>query len=236
MTNEERVLILNRAKEFFRDELVASHVNRACTAAGHLANYNVNPFLFKYLANFLRGNDNPRSIAEALIYPRILGSSITTSFGMQTQRLISHLFQGFGSVIPGIDIEFVDSRDNRRKYCQVKSGPNTINHDDVETIFGHFQGIMNLARTNNLKDVGINDLVVGILYGEPSQISSHYQRIETRHPVIVGAEFWYALTGDKEFYYHLIDAFGEVALEVDGTAKLEETIQTLTEEIRVMFP
>ncbi len=236
MTELQRTQILNRAKEFFREQLVDSHINRACNSAGHLSNYNVNPFLFKYLANFLRGNDDPRSIAEALIYPRVLGSSITTSFGMQIQRLISHLFEGFGSVVSGIDIEFIDSRDNRRKYCQVKSGPNTINYDDVETIFGHFQGIVNLARTNSLKGVEVNDLVVGILYGEPSQLSSHYQKIANKHPVIVGAEFWHGLTGDPDFYHHLIDDFGQDALEVDGTAKLEETIQSLTEEIRVQFP
>tara|TARA_R110001592_G_scaffold53528_1_gene164106 strand:+ start:418 stop:663 length:246 start_codon:yes stop_codon:yes gene_type:complete len=81
---------------------------------------------------------------------------------MRIQKLISELFEGFGSTTPGIDIEFIDSIDGRKKYCQLKSGPNTINHDDVETIFGHFKGTINLARTNNL-NIGINDMIVGVI-------------------------------------------------------------------------
>lgn len=234
MENTQRIQILSNAKNFFRDEIVSAHINKSCTSAGSLSSYNINPFLFKYLANFLRGNDNPRSIAEALIYPRILGSSINTSFGMKIQKLISQLFEGFGSTTPGIDIEYIDCLDNRKKYCQLKSGPNTINHDDVETIFGHFQSTINLARTNNL-NIGLNDLVVGVIYGDEKQLSGHYQRINERYPVIIGQEFWYRLTGKNDFYFDLINAIGEVALEVDGTEKLEEAIQSLTKEIEQTY-
>jgi len=146
--------------------------------------YNINPFLFKYLANFLTGNDNPESIAKALVLPRILGASINTSFGMKIQTLISTLFEGLGSTTQGIDIEFIDAIDNRKKYCQLKAGPNTINRDDVTTITNHFQGVRNLARTNNL-NVGINDMIVGIVYGEISEISSHYKKIGESFPVII---------------------------------------------------
>ena len=230
MTEEQRIEILNRAKEFFRHEIVDAHINKACKSAASLSSYNVNPFLFKYLANFLKGNDDARSIAEVLVYPRLLGSSITTSFGMRIQKLISQMFEGFGSTTPGIDIEFIDAIDGRKKYCQIKSGPNTINHDDVETIFGHFQGTINLARTNNL-NIGINDLIVGVVYGEESELSSHYQRIDERFPVVIGSQFWFRLTGKEDFYFDLIDSIGEVALEVDGTRKLEETIVALAIEI-----
>ncbi len=154
MEEKQRIVLFEKAKYFFRNEIVEAHISTACVKAGKLANYNVNPFLYKYLANFLKGNDNPRSIAEALVLPRILGASINTSFGMRIQKLISELFDGFGSTTSGIDIEFVDALDGRKKYCQLKSGPNTINFDDVETILGHFQGTINMARTNNL-NIGI---------------------------------------------------------------------------------
>jgi hypothetical protein len=234
MDEQARVRILKKAKEFFRDEIVKSHVRQACKNAGKLTSYNINPFLIKYLANFLKGNSDPRSIAEALIYPRVLGSSITTSFGMRVQKLISKLFEGFGSTTPGIDIEFVDELDGRKKYCQLKSGPNTINHDDVETIFNHFQATVNLARTNNL-DIGLNDLIVGVLYGEEKELSSHYAKIGQRFPVYIGQSFWYRLTGKEDFYFDLIDAFGEVALEVDGTRQLEGAIRQLSFEIGLKY-
>jgi len=234
MNEEQRLLLLEKAKDFFRTEIVEAHISTACKKAGKLVNYNVNLFLFKYLANFLKGNDDPRSIAEALVLPRVLGSSINTSFGMRIQKLISELFESFGSTTPGIDIEFIDATDGRKKYCQLKSGPNTINHDDVETIFGHFKATINLARTNNL-NIGINDMIVGVIYGEQNELSSHYKRISENFPVIIGKDFWYKLTGKEDFYFQLIDVVGEVALEVDGTKILDQTITALSKEIAAKF-
>lgn len=234
MENDQRKQIIENAKMFFRNEIVQSHIDGACDRASRLSEYNVNPFLFKYLANFLTGNDNPESIARALVLPRILGSSITTSFGMKIQNLISSLFQGLGSTTQGIDIEFVDEVDGRKKYCQLKAGPNTINHDDVTTIVNHFQGVRNLARTNNL-NVGINDMIVGVVYGQESELSSHYRRIRNDYPVYIGEDFWFRLTGKKDFYFELIDAIGEVALEVDASSVVEKTIAVLAEEIKVKY-
>jgi len=234
MDDIQRKLILKNAQDFFRKEIVSSHIEGGCKRASRLSEYNINPFLFKYLANFLTGNDNPESIAKALVLPRVLGPSITTSFGMKIQRLISTLFQGLGSTTHGIDIEFIDSVDGRKKYCQLKAGPNTINHDDVTTVINHFKGIRNLARTNNL-NIGINDMIVGVVYGEETELSSHYKKISNTYPVIVGKDFWHRLTGKEDFYLELIDAIGDVALEVDGSHLVEQTIGTLAQEIRAKY-
>lgn len=234
MDNEQRIQILENAKSFFRNEIVESHIEGACKRAGKLSEYNVNPFLFKYLANFLTGNDDPESIARALVLPRILGSSITTSFGMKIQSLVSSLFQGLGSTTQGIDIEFIDSIDGQKKYCQLKAGPNTINHDDVTTIINHFNGVRTLARTNNLS-VGIHDMIVGVVYGEPAELSSHYNRIAQTYPVVIGKDFWHRLTGKENFYFELINAIGEVALEVDASKVVEQTIKTLAKEIEEKY-
>lgn len=234
MDENRREQIIESAKNFFREEIVQNHINGACDRASKLSEYNINPFLFKYLANFLTGNDEPESIAKALVLPRILGASINTSFGMKIQTLISTLFEGLGSTTQGIDIEFIDATDNRKKYCQLKAGPNTINKDDVTTIINHFNGVRNLARTNNL-NVGINDMIVGIVYGESSEISSHYKKIEESYPVIIGKDFWHRLTGEEDFYFQLIDAIGEVALEVDASNIVQETINKLAIEINAKY-
>lgn len=230
MDAEQRRQILNRAKSFFRDEIVDSHINSACYRASSLSGYNIHPFLLKYLANFLEGNDNPRSIAKALIFPRLLGTSITTIFGSKAQRMVSELFEGMGSAVSGIDIEFIDSIDNRRKYCQLKSGPNTINKDDIKTVVDHFSAVRNLARVNNLT-IGLNDLIVGIVYGEEDNLNNHYRKIAESYPVYVGQTFWYHLTGQENFYLELINAIGEVALEVDGRERLEQAITRLAADI-----
>lgn len=234
MDNNQRKKIIENAKSFFREEIVASHINGACFRASKLSNYNVNPFLFKYLANFLMGDDHAESIATALVLPRVLGSSINTSFGMKIQSLISSLFEGMGSTTQGIDIEFIDALDGRKKYCQLKAGPNTINYDDVTTILNHFNGIRNLARTNNL-NLGIDDMIVGVVYGDVSELSSHYKKIHYSYPVIVGQDFWHRLTGKADFYFELIDAMGEVALEVDGRQVIERTISALAIEIKEKY-
>lgn len=234
MNNVQRKKIIENAKTFFRNEIVQNHIDGACKRASKLSEYNVNPFLFKYLANFLTGNDNSESIARALVLPRVLGSSINTSFGMKIQSLISSLFQGLGSTTQGIDIEFVDAIDGRKKYCQLKAGPNTINHDDVTTIINHFNGVRTLARTNNL-NVGIDDMIVGVIYGEETELSSHYKKIGNTYPVVIGKDFWHRLTGKDDFYFDLIEAMGEVALEVDASKVVEQTIKTLALEIEQKY-
>ena len=221
--------ILDAAKTWLRETIATNHVKNTAKLSNPVE-FNINPFLVAYLARFLTGKSDPISIAKALIYPRVLGTSINTSFGQNSQKFTSEVLKSLGSTTAGIDIEFIDQVDGNKKYCQLKAGPNTINKDDVETIHGHFSGIKNLARTNNLK-VGLSDLVVGVLYGERHELSGHYKAIESKHhyPVYVGQEFWLRLTGDKNFYFELSQALASVAVEFDGTELLEKTIKDLSE-------
>lgn len=230
MTEIERDEIIEKAKEFFRNEVFGPHLQQGCVKASKLKSYNINPFLVKYLACFLDGDVTPRSIAKALILPRVLGTSINTAFGGKTQKMINTLFDGYGSVVSGIDIEYIDAVDGRKKYCQVKSGPQTINKDDVTTISNHFKAVRNLARVNNM-NIGLEDLVIGVLYGQESDLSGNYKKLKNDYPVIVGADFWYRITGDKIFYEQLTTAIGEIALEYNGEEQLEKMINSLASEI-----
>jgi hypothetical protein len=229
MTEVQLNDIINRAKHFFRTEIVPNHIART-KECRDLSNFRLNPFLDKYKANFITGNSDPRSIAKALVYPRVIGTSINTIFGSKLQKFCSEVLEGFASTTSGIDIEFVDQVDGRRKYCQVKASTNTINADDIVTIKNHFQGIRNLARINNL-NIGFNDLVVGVFYGERDELSGHYKRIEEEYPVIVGAEFWYRLTGRTDFYTRITNVIGEVASEYDCSDLVESVIDELADQI-----
>lgn len=224
----QKAQIIEKAKAFFREEIAESHKQN--TEKLKLSSFNLNPFLDKYKANFLTGNSSPISIARALVYPRVLGSSINTTFGNKLQKFCSTVLEGYASTTSGIDIEFIDLLDGRRKYCQVKAGPNTINKDDVKTIDDHFQAIKNLARTNNLS-IGFNDLVVGVFYGEPKELSSHYKNIQKNYPVYIGKEFWHRLTGDENFYNLITNAMADVASEFDGSQLIEKVIEDLAKEI-----
>ena len=118
---------------------------------------------------------------------------------------------------------------------QLKSGPNTINKDDVETIAGHFTDVIHLSRTNNLR-VTHEDLIVGVIYGKPNDLSNFYKKITKVHhyPVFIGQDFWHRLTGDPDFYDDLLGAIGSVAIEADFSKEFDEVVRTLaaTDEIK----
>lgn len=231
MTVEQKLEILEKAKTFFRDRVAKNHKANTLKLQS-LSDFKINPFTHKYLANFAFGDSSSINMAKALVYPRVLGTSISTTFGTQLQYFCNEVLSSFASTTSGIDIEFVDAVDNRRKYCQIKAGPNTINHDDVETICNHFNDIKNLARTNRMTDFNpLFDCVVGVFYGQDDDLSVHYKEIQKQYPVIVGADFWHRLTGDENFYYELIDAFAEVAEEIDCAEALENVVNNLANEI-----
>lgn len=225
--------IIDNFRVFFKEEIAQRHVDNTIKLI-RLKEFNLNPFLDIYKARFLTGQDDAMSIAKALVYPRVIGTSINTSFGTQLQKYCSQILEGFASTTSGIDIEFIDKLDGRRKYCQIKAGPNTINRDDVPTITGHFDGVRNLARTNNL-NIGLNDLIVGVFYGDPDQLSNHYKQLNKEYPVIVGKEFWYRLTGHANFYNILSEAMGEIALDYDSSELVETVIHNLAKEVEIAF-
>lgn len=227
LTQAEKQRILDAACKWFEQSVVDAHL-RNTRKLSDPKHFDLNPFLLVYLANFMAGNATPENIARALILPRSLGTSINTTFGTQMQSFISAIQDAVGSTASGMDIEFTDQIDGRRKYCQVKAGPNTINKDDVETIANHFKNVRNLSRTNNLR-IPNDDMIVGVLYGERTALSGHYKRITRQYDydVIIGQDFWHRLTGDEHFYHELITAIGSVANKVDCSKELESIIQQL---------
>lgn len=231
MTEQQKQSIIASGKDYFRSNIIPSHIKNLNKL--RLKDFDINPFLINYLASFLCGNTEPDSLAKALVYPRILGSSLNTSFGMSIQIFISQLQEvvGGASGIDGIDIEFIDAIDGRRKYCQCKAGPNTINKDDVATILGHFKKLIGKSRLDRIP-LQMDDMIVGVLYGE--KVSANYKTINASYPVYAGAEFWDHLTGDKTFYNRLAKAFGEVVEEdgIDGSQLILAKVNEIAEEIR----
>lgn len=229
MQIDEKNEILIKAKQWFKKSISENHIKNTQKLKS-AQKFDINPFLATYLANFLTGDSKPESIARALLYPRVLGTSITTSFGTNIQKFTNEVLSSFGSTTSGIDIEFTDQIDGFKKYCQLKSGPNTINKDDVETIAGHFESVIHLGRTNGLR-ITHSDMIVGVIYGESNDLNGHYQRItkQYHYPIFSGQEFWHRLTGDPDFYLDLIKAIGEVAIEADYATELEALVKTLSQ-------
>ena len=149
---------------YFEKNIFENHLLAVEKTHSKLKSYNINPIVVKYLSKVLENDYTPHGVAKALFYPRVLGTSINTSFGTRIQNMFVDLNIGEGSMIKGMDIEFIDKIDNRKKWCQLKSGPNTINHEDVAPLIKKFSTTINLARTNSaLKGVNNTDFIVGVL-------------------------------------------------------------------------
>lgn len=86
MNEKERKEILEKSKKFFRDRVAKNHKNNT-EKLTNLDKFNINPFTHKYLANFAFGNASPENMAKALVYPRVLGTSIATTFGTTQQAI-----------------------------------------------------------------------------------------------------------------------------------------------------
>ncbi|OLA93163.1 MAG: hypothetical protein BHW63_02560, partial [Mycoplasma sp. CAG:611_25_7] len=178
--------ILKKSKDFFKEEIVESHIKNTIKL-NNINKFNINPFIHRYLAQFAFGNSDPKSLAKVLIYPRVLGTSINTTFGNKMQAYCGKVLSGNGSLVDGMDIEFIDCIDGKKKYCQIKAGPQTINKDDVTTIINHFSSAIRLSRTNNL-NISSENCMVGVIYGEQKDLSNNYKKIDYYYPVYIGKE------------------------------------------------
>ncbi len=223
MTQEEKNQLLAKAQNFFRRRIVPSHFSNTKKLRDY-KELNVNPFLLKYLSQFAFGDSSPENMAKALIYPRVLGTSITTSFGTHIQYFCNDVLSAYVSKEEGIDIEFDDALDGRHKYCQIKAGPVTINRNDITVIKNKFYRFKDSAKEEG-RTIDDDDCIIGVFYGNLYDLCKHYLSIHDEYHVYIGKYFWQHLTGDPDFYDALISTFAEVASEMDCTALLDDILR-----------
>ena len=231
ITEEEKI---KEVVEYFKIYIFENHITASISTHSKLKNYNINPIVVKYLSKVLENNYTPIGVAKALYYPRVLGTSINTSFGTRIQNMFVDLKIAEGSLIKGMDIEFIDKIDNRKKWCQLKSGPNTINSEDVKPLVNKFTDTINLARTNKaFKNINNTDFIVGVLYGEQPDLSMHYKVIDKTHPVIIGKEFWHRVTGFPNFYDGLVKNLQILIENIDTQDLINKGVEELAKEIEI---
>ena len=233
MDNRTEEELLIEIVNYFDTFIFKNHINASIKTHSKLKSYNINPIVVKYLSKVLEGKYSAEGVAKALYYPRVLGTSINTSFGTNIQKMFIKLNLADGSAIKGIDIENLDKIDERKKWCKLKSGPNTINSEDVNPLIKKFTNTIKLARTNDaLIGSSNNDFIVGVLYGEESQLSMNYKKIDEIHPVVIGREFWYRITGFPNFYDKLVTSLHEMINTIDTKEIITKGCDELAEEIR----
>ena len=89
MTEEQKKAIIESGKNYFRTSIIPNHIRNLQKL--RLKDFDINPFLINYLSAFLCGDTTPQSMAKAIVYTRILGTSLNTSFGQNIKIFISQL-------------------------------------------------------------------------------------------------------------------------------------------------
>lgn len=232
MADRNQEELIKEIVEYFKVYIFENHITASINTHSKLKSYNINPIVVKYLSKVLENDYSAIGVAKALFYPRVLGTSINTSFGTRIQNMFVDLKIAEGSLIKGMDVEFVDKIDNRRKWCQLKSGPNTINSEDVKPLIKKFTDTINLARTNKaFQNINNTDFIVGVLYGEANELSMHYKVIDKTHPVVIGKEFWHRVTGFPDFYDGLVQNLQLLIENIDTQNLINVGVETLAREI-----
>jgi len=219
--------ILKEAEKFFKEKIIKQHIKNIKKCA-RIDEFNINPFTHKYLAGLIGKKGSKASLAKALIFPRCLGTSISTSLGSKFQKFIVQHLRAEGSGESSLDFDFTDRKDRKRKSCQLKAGPYTLNAPDVKQLNYEFSKIKRRKKGN----YGSANIVAGVAYGTPDELSHNYRKLDALGiPVYVGKEFWYRVTGDKRFYEKLIRRFDKAAQKLKVKKVLNQTIKNLSGNI-----
>lgn len=202
----------------------------------NLKDFNIHPFNIIALSSGIFGEASSINIAKSLIYPRVLGTSITTTFGDRMQQMCVSLLGAQASAIPGMDIEFEDKITGKKIIAQMKSGPNTINHGDVKPLTDEMESAYRLLQKNGGKNMP--EFAVCVIYGSLNTLSGHYKKLLSTNigaqlgiPIYIGKDFWERLTGDKTFYSELIIIFQEIFEKHNLNEDLNIDIHVLAKEI-----
>jgi hypothetical protein len=119
MTPSDSNHILEMARAWYQSEIINSQIRKV--QALSINSFNINPFTAPYLSSFLTGAISADGIARALVYARVLGTSLATTFGTNLQSFISSVLSNAdGSVVEGIDIEFIDKIDAAKNTPNLK--------------------------------------------------------------------------------------------------------------------
>lgn len=226
------------AKEYFHKE-VATVLLKKIKDGHKLSGFNINPFLLVTLGKGLFGEATSLNMAKSILYPRVLGTSISTTLGDRMQKFCVHVGASPSST-PGMDIEFEDRVSGGKVIMQLKAGPNTINSGDVAPILRDMLSAYRLLQQN--RALTMPTFAMGIVYGTMEELSGHYRKIQVSGvgaqpniPIYIGRDFWHRLTGNSEFYTSLISVFLELFDQEDYSKYLENDLLELSNEIEEKY-
>jgi hypothetical protein len=206
-------LILSEVYEFVNDNIVDFHRRRIYSLESLDLNklLKKNPYLFK-AKNISTANDLITGLLDAF-----LSSSEEKLFGDFLEELAVFIagktYKGHKSAAPGVDLEYF--KEGIHYIVSIKSGVNWGNssqHNKLrDDLANAVRRIQQSQHTSNVR------AVLGICYGKTrTNILHGYLKV-------VGQNFWYLISDNKELYKEIIEPIGYRAKEHNETFYREKS-------------
>lgn len=228
MEEREKQAIINSGKDYFRKIIIPNHIKGLKSL--RLKDFKINPFMVNYLAGKISFEDFAKALLYPVMFDTLVSSGPLSAFNQFVARL-SELTDGF-SDINGIDFEFTDAIDGKRKYCQCRPSLVALTDDETAEVLGNFKKAYEQSQAEGV-DMQINDLVMAFPYGDENIFSGNSKIISSHYDILYGEEFWHRLSGDRNFYYRICKAFAEVIEEPnsEGGMLVKEKVADLAQSI-----
>lgn len=207
-------LDLDEVRNYVNENIVYFHQSRLRSLENLTLKklLNKNPYLFK-----AKNTETAGELISGLLQA-FLSSSEEKIFGDFLENLAVFVAQktcnGHKSAAPGVDLEFID--DAIHYIVSIKSGPNWGNSSQQNKLE---QDIKNAVARIKQSRVGINvQPVLGICYGKTR---TKYLRGYLK---IVGQNFWYLISKNKNLYTDIIEPIGYRAKQHNETFYKEKAM------------
>ncbi len=201
--------------DFVKDNIQSFHENRLksleTTSLRDLLKKK-NPYLFK-AKNTITAQELVTSFLDAK-----LSSSEEKIFGDFLESLAIFVAQNtlgaFKSALHGIDFEY--TKPEKRFLVSVKSGLNWGNSSQWKALENDFKTAVKVLRQS--KQVSHVECILGICYGKaPTTIKKGLIQ------QICGQNFWFIVSGNKDFYTDLIEPLGYKARELNDNFNIRKS-------------
>lgn len=197
----------------------------------------INPILARLIAR------TPAELARFFVDQRWNRTAVT-SMGFKLQdaaREVATVFRS--SAVAGADLEAEDHALQRLSLMQVKSGPDTINKDIMDSIRTKLNEAERRVRMGGLPAGHVVVKMLGMCYGRPERRNRWVMDLEAAGFRVdsIGRSFWEVLTGDAETYIQVFDVVERIATTYRNGEGMtlpelvEERTQLLTDEIAARY-
>lgn len=202
-----------------------------------LESLTINPILARLVAR------TPSELARFVVDQR-WNRTAATSMGFTLQSVAREVATVFrSSAVSGADLEADDQALRRLSLMQVKSGPDTVNKDIMDSIQAKLAEAERRVRHSGLPAGYVVVKMVGMCYGRPANRNNWVKGLGSSGFDIdsIGRAFWKTLTGDPTAYIQVFDIAARVAQTYkDGHGMtlpevVEQTTQFLAQQIAARY-